>query len=177
MRIGPYHTPWPIKGLRRAAILSKKELCACKLLYVCDLNVICDLYLFCSFRMPNKSSYTTPAEFYADLRHRIELKISLIGDCWEWTGYKKAPDFKYGKISITFMGVNQKVGAHRASYMGFNETFNLTDDISHICHNKVCVNPNHLSHEPHEINMERERCKEKGVCKRHGCYNSCIFSR
>ena len=125
-------------------------------------------------------SYTTPERFYANLRRRIEqksIKKALeSGTCWEWFGCKKAPDNKYGRISITFMGVSQSVGAHRASYMAFNEIFNLKNDISHICHQPSCVNPDHLSHEEHAVNLERAECREKGVCRGHACYKSCIIN-
>ena len=54
-----------------------------------------------------------------------------------------------------------RVNAHRASYIAFNEIFVLPLDISHCCHESSCVNPNHLSHEPHDINIERERERER----------------
>ena len=56
------------------------------------------------------------------------------------------------------------LGAHRASYMAFNQCIDLPHDISHVCHRKKCVNPAHLSHEEHHVNIEREICRVRGHC-------------
>ena len=32
-------------------------------------------------------------------------------------------------------------------------------EISHLCHNKTCLNPKHLSYEPRHVNMTRDKCK------------------
>ena len=69
------------------------------------------------------------------------------------------------------------VNAHRASYIAFNEKFLLPLDISHCCHEKLCVNPEHVSHEEHEVNMDREDCKEFKKCIGHGNYKPCVFER
>ena len=56
-------------------------------------------------------------------------------------------------------------------------------DISHCCHHSRCVNPDHLSHEPHDINRdrERERCREAGSCYGHQAdgkeLKACILSK
>ena len=102
-------------------------------------------------------------KFFKDLRARIERMVTkgafASEECWEWKGATRAPDDKYGRVKITFLGLQKTVGAHRASYMAFNEVFDLPEDISHTCHMGLCVNPEHLSHEDHVVNMARAQCK------------------
>ena len=62
---------------------------------------------------------------------------------------KKDPDGKYGLISITFMGVSQTLDMHRAAYMAYHGELNL-QNVWHICHEELCVNPKHLSHKDHK---------------------------
>ena len=99
-------------------------------------------------------------KFFKDLRARIERTVTkgafASEECWEWKGATRAPD---GRVKITFLGLQKTVGAHRASYMAFNEVLDLPEDISHTCHMGLCVNPEHLSHEDHVVNMARAQCK------------------
>ena len=109
--------------------------------------------------------------FFARLRERILKNVerdqgkSL--ECWIWQGGKKAPDSKYGRIRITYVGVTQSIGAHRSAYMAFKETFDLEHDISYRCHNTLCVNPDHLPHEERSVNAERSTCVPQGFCIGH----------
>ena len=48
-------------------------------------------------------------------------------------------------------------------------------EISHICHRKNCVNIEHLSQEPHAINMARKTCKQNKKCIGHGVLKDCII--
>jgi len=41
-------------------------------------------------------------------------------------------------------------------------------DLSHLCHNKNCVNPDHLVFELNTINQARVLCAETGRCFSHG---------
>ena len=117
-----------------------------------------------------KNEIPPPPQFYENLRRRIDAKTpnkSANGvGCWEWCGTKKFSS-AYGVVNLTVGGDHLCVHAHRASYMAFNNKFILPHDISHCCHHSLCVNPNHLSHEPHEINMARERCRRSGSCFGH----------
>lgn len=64
-----------------------------------------------------------------------------------------------------------KPGAHVVVY--FLKTNQVPEkgvfDISHLCHNSICVNYQHLNREPHFINMDRytSECKTKKRCTGH----------
>jgi len=91
-------------------------------------------------------------------KHTDEHAVCHCG-CWIWAAGMDA-DRRYGKLWVT----GRTVGAHRASYMAFNHRIDLPLDVSHVCHRKKCVNPGHLSHEEHNVNIEREACKRNGQC-------------
>jgi len=116
---------------------------------------------------------------FTSLRLRIHAKVtkdSFNKGCWKWNGCQTAGG-RYGKMTVTIQGVAKSMGAHRASYMAYEECIDLPDDVSHCCHEGLCVNPDHLSHEHHLINSEREICRRKGQCTLHTGYKPCIFEK
>lgn len=49
-------------------------------------------------------------------------------------------------------------------------------ELSHLCHNKLCLNIEHLSYEPSVINTQRNVCKDRNSChQNHGVYHNCIM--
>lgn len=77
---------------------------------------------------------------------------------------------------LTGPGLRKCVTAHRASYiMAYHKRKDLSMEISHRCHQSLCVNPAHLSHETHEINVEREDCRRFKKCTGHDGVDPCIF--
>lgn len=121
-----------------------------------------------------------PPKFYDALKKRIEGKVdnrdAYGKGCWEWTGCRYT-DGRYGRIHLYICGDNMYVTAHRASYIAFHRKFDLEHDISHRCHEKLCVNPGHLSHEPRYINLRRDSCRKSKdkKCTGHGRYKHCIL--
>jgi hypothetical protein len=111
-----------------------------------------------------------PQKFYDNMKCRIRTKApnkkAFEKECWEWEGAMKL-DSGYGIVHITIKGDRLCVHAHRAAYMAFNNKFILPYDISHCCHQSKCVNPDHLSHEWHSINMDREECRRVRKCSGH----------
>jgi len=101
---------------------------------------------------------------YDNLRWRVESKSEQHNDetccgCWIWTGGLRS-DGRYGVLWVAGRSVN----AHRASYMAAKKCNDLPHDISHLCHNNMCVNPRHLVHEEHSVNVERQYCRQIGHC-------------
>ena len=87
----------------------------------------------------------------------------------------------YGVMRVRFPGsVRSRVEyVHRLAYMLENRNFNLDRawHISHICHNRLCCNIDHLSYEPHFINNNRQACRMTipKRCLGHQQYRNCLF--
>jgi len=65
-------------------------------------------------------------------------KVDKTGECWNWTGAKKAAG--YGQLAVN----KRMLIAHRVSYTLANGQIPDGVHIDHRCHNKSCVNPAHL---------------------------------
>ncbi len=105
--------------------------------------------------------------------------MSQNGTCRLWTkainrdGYgvikfKSPTDFSW-KTTTT----------HRLSFVVFNrgsfeDIINL--EISHLCHNRLCVNKDHLYAETHAQNMERGMCINRNTCLGHLNHPACLVN-
>lgn len=75
----------------------------------------------------------TPAQFL----NRHEAKITRLGECLIWTG---ATTSGYGRVRHE--GVNSAV--HRVVYELVNGPVSADMDIDHMCHQRACLNIEHL---------------------------------
>ena len=77
----------------------------------------------------------------------------------------------YGRVRNPFLK-GAETHAHRLMYMAVHEVENLPEKdgqdhilhVSHLCHTKRCINPDHLVLEANIINSERTTCASQGVC-------------
>lgn len=79
--------------------------------------------------------------------------------CWTWIGKrKKGGYYYYGHINIQENKISKSKLAHRISYESFKET-QIPEGyhIDHLCHNTLCVNPEHLEAVPGDVNLARRR--------------------
>ena len=122
--------------------------------------------------------YTEP------LTQREKLKILRVLDtsshfeatgCKNWT--KELTRDGYPVFRTTFRGKRMWVRAHRITYYIAHECapIEAAMHISHICHNKSCVNPQHLNKETQNINNNRNICKREGACHGHFGHPQCIL--
>ena len=86
---------------------------------------------------------------------RFWAKVDKSGDCWTW----QASTDRRGYGHIWFNG--KLVYAHRFAYaLSYGECANGLE-IDHMCHNRRCVNPEHLQLVTNQQNAEN-RCARKG---------------
>lgn len=109
-------------------------------------------------------------ELYSDILGQIDISEEN-WQCWIWTGYcqtkKKDEPARYGRIIKSINKIKHNYFVHQIVWLA-NQTPTKTvcpGDISHLCHNTKCVNPQHLVIEPSAINSQRKECKNQGSCK------------
>ena len=72
-------------------------------------------------------------------------KVDKTDSCWNWTGAKQNG---YGIFRI---GGRSQI-AHRVSYMWANGDIPEGAQMDHMCHNRSCINPEHLRFADHALN-------------------------
>jgi hypothetical protein len=90
------------------------------------------------------------------VEQRFLAKVNKTDDCWEWTGAKITTG--YGNL----YSEGRMRGAHRISYEIAYGPFDQSMDIDHICHNRGCVNPEHLRVVDRKQNMQNRAGAREG---------------
>lgn len=117
----------------------------------------------------------TENEFYRIFR-QFDRYISKENSCHTWHGRKDA--YGYGEMLLQFRGVRLGLKVHRVVFALDHPNISLNSasyDVSHLCHNRLCVNVQHLSYEPHSINNNRLVCKNDGECHGHYGFKDCLL--
>lgn len=115
---------------------------------------------------------TMDEEFIATYSAKLEENSSLApnGECRIW---KSNPKNGYGWINFKIAGKWTGQYCHRLVYMMKHPKEKLENQISHLCHNRMCNKYEHLSHEPSQINNNRQSCVNTGRCMGHQGYADC----
>jgi hypothetical protein len=105
---------------------------------------------------------------WKEIQEKVQKKQhpGVTGMCWE---HPHAP-VQTGYVQLNFNG-KKKYGVHQGNYsvhllamraVGRTPRADLKDrDCSHLCHNKICCNPDHLVWEEGENNKRRNVCPHK----------------
>ena len=101
------------------------------------------------------------------------------GSCILWSGYRRRMKggSVYGEVRAKLPGMaSKKYGVHRLQYILYHlDDLNPKGDVSHLCHNSVCVSLDHLSLEDSSINKNRQICLAQGRCQGHGDFRNCML--
>ena len=132
---------------------------------------------------PVAPRYLDPTQLTEESKAAYLLKVDLSsvphpqGQCRLWTkgvggsGYPRMRVKVAGRVGSIQYGVHQVVYA-----LNSGTALNLPlHDVSHRCHNRLCVNMDHLSYEPKVVNAQRNPCRELNQCRGHLPFLPCIF--
>lgn len=97
----------------------------------------------------------TDARAYFDARHKLDAGTG----CWQWTG--NVGGNAYGRSCAA----KARMYAHRLSYELHVGPIPADMTIDHLCFNKLCVNPAHLSLKTRVENAKRQRSAMRTHCK------------
>ena len=122
-----------------------------------------------------KEGYNLSLEEITYLTTKIQFQVANATDCIIWPGY--LDKYGYPAVHVTLRGKKMRLGVPRLIYFLSKDCKPLTlaHHISHLCHNKICLNIEHLSFEPGHVNIRRNTCKSNNKCFGHDNYADCII--
>lgn len=123
--------------------------------------------------------------FFEKIQQQISAKTNVNANtrnCDLWLGATTS-DGLYGRKQVTFPDGSRKLmRISRVIYMirhkiliipTVNDAGNALE-MSHLCHNSLCVNSDHINLEPKAVNLERKHCVNQDSCtQNHNPY--CIL--
>lgn len=93
------------------------------------------------------------------------------GSCKIWTGaIQRKRNYMLGMLNVAYPnGKRTKMNVARLSKMLQLKTIDIDRnlDASHLCHNALCVNADHIIFEPHDLNNHRKVCVASQKCTTH----------
>jgi hypothetical protein len=97
------------------------------------------------------------------LYDRFQENVERTEGCWLWRGKRTSKG--YGVVKFRFRGENRQARAHRLSYLLYKGDLPPYvvggPEVLHLCHNRACVNPEHLKLGSHKENMAATLGKRK----------------
>lgn len=122
--------------------------------------------------------------WFVDIIVKVHHTSSMTPEgCRIWHGPTKSRTRAgkiYGYLSIKLPRDEKRKNryAHRLAFMAANNMLEAdlgSLHVSHLCHNTLCVNKNHLSLESATVNNSRRECFRSGHCTGHGDKPDCIL--
>ncbi len=98
--------------------------------------------------------------------------------CRIWSKAKNLQGYGVIKYQSPIDHSWKTTNVHRLSFVVFNrKSFQDINnmEISHLCHNKLCILKEHLCIETHAENRERDICVNRSLCKNHGNRPDCLL--
>jgi hypothetical protein len=117
-------------------------------------------------------------EYIASLEARFERNSEEINNCLIWNKATNSSGYPQTKIKDPVTGKSGTMSVHRFVYgLRSGDKLDKHDhQVSHICHNKLCIRFEHLCYETPSNNIQRKECLKKGACDHHGNQPDCIIN-
>ena len=109
------------------------------------------------------------------LLFKLSQKSQTVDTCTLWTG--PIDRYGYGFHRMVHDGKRLRLHVHRLAYFLAYPTQKLSPKlhVSHLCHNKLCINVMHFSYETACVNNARKICRRSGECTGHRGYRRCAL--
>jgi hypothetical protein len=118
-------------------------------------------------------------EYYKDenvlKRFLSKIKKDKNSFCWIWIGTISWKG--YGTFCVMKNRKSFNTNAHRVSYMIYKGEIPEGMTVHHICHNKKCVNPNHLELKTNYENRLEGNCWSAVNARKTHCKNGHEFNK
>jgi hypothetical protein len=116
-----------------------------------------------------------PMQLKNELSIYLHAHSHFINHCQMWTGQKD--NYGYGVHRVKSHGKMVKLQVHRLAYFLSDPSHLMQRSfhVSHLCHNKLCINIAHLSYESPAINNARQICRADGQCTGHWGHKKCML--
>ena len=103
--------------------------------------------------------------------------LSANDECMFYKGSSRDRE-GYARMRFRVPGIvrEKETSAHRMAKMVQLKTLHLGEgDASHRCHNKLCINPEHICIEDTKVNNARKVCVARGKCIGHDSHPTCLL--
>lgn len=108
---------------------------------------------------------------------KIYTKCEREGGCLVWRG-RSLSNSGYPVMTLKLPGelTSKTRTIHRIIYsLELKKDLNQPNfQISHLCHQKLCLDITHLNYEAAAVNMQRQNCRSNGVCLGHEEEPDCL---
>ena len=120
----------------------------------------------------------SPLQAATSLLEKTLAQYNVVGQCHEYKGVRRRDGYGYVTIRVPGdEGIVKKTSTtcHRAALLlkmlkeeqVTTLQINKKLECSHLCHNKCCINVEHLTLESKRINSSRKVCARRRTCQGH----------
>ena len=117
------------------------------------------------------------SEYTKTLITRMREACVEVNLCKIWKKAVNSGGYPVIKVSARGWGRSTYL-AHRLMFQLISQINIDTDpdhEVSHLCHNRLCLEVGHLSFEPSMVNASRKSCVDSGVCAGHDNFANCVL--
>ena len=107
---------------------------------------------------------------------KIQTKSMQQGACRVWQGPLGGQTYPKMRVRVPGHGYPQYRVHQIVLTLNRQVVLNTPNhEVSHLCHDKKCVEVTHLEYEPKVVNVQRNSCVTEGHCLGHGPHQNCLL--